>query len=59
MARTSPSDKMFARMDQSEYVVVPRNMVEELIYVRSIGDPNREALLIERAIAQAAVDDIL
>lgn len=54
---TSPSDQMFERMDQSQFAVVPRDLVETFIAARESGDwSEQQAAALE--IAQAAADDI-
>lgn len=54
---TSPSDRMFARMDQSAYACVPRDLVEAFIEAKASGDWT-EQQNAAREIAEAAADDI-
>lgn len=54
---TSPSDRMFERMDQSAFACVPRDLVQAYIETKASGDWARQQVAA-REIADAAVDDI-
>lgn len=54
---TSPSDRMFERMDQSAYACVSRELVEAFIEAKDSGDWT-EQQSVAREIAEAAADDI-
>lgn len=54
---TSPSDRMFDRMDQSVFACVPRDVVETYKSAKDSGDWfEQQRAAIE--VAEAALDDI-